>query len=319
MKDQFHGCINRMENHVERLRDIALFVEVVKTRSFTKAAENLAMPASTLSRRISGLERAVGLRLLNRTTRRVEPSDAGAAYHARCAPLVEAARVAHEQLAQTLNEAQGTLRVACTPDFAMQYLAPVVTAFTRRHARVDVELSLSSQAADLMTDNLDVALRIGKLPDSTLVARPIATLQLALFASPHYLEVATRPQSPEDLAQHMCIRMRADEGGSTWHLQHARGDGPPRRMSVAVEGRFVVSSMLMIRQLTLLGAGIGVIDRVAAREDLAAGRLLPVLPQWKLEPVPLHMLTASRLMPARARLFGDFLAEFMASQVAPGA
>jgi DNA-binding transcriptional LysR family regulator len=90
-------------------------------------------------------------------------------------------------------------------------------------------------------------------------------------------------------------------------------------MSVAVEGRFVVSSMLMIRQLTLLGAGIGVIDRVAAREDLAAGRLLPVLPQWKLEPVPLHMLTASRLMPARARLFGDFLAEFMASQVAPGA
>jgi DNA-binding transcriptional LysR family regulator len=291
------------------LRDLALFVEVVNTKSFTRAAENLDMPPSTLSRRISGLERQIGLTLLNRTTRRVEVTAAGAAYFARCAPLVEEARVAHEQLAETVNIVKGTLRIACTPDFAVQYLAPVVVEFTRRHPLVNVELSLSSRVEDLLVENLDLALRIGRLPDSTLVAHRVATLQLGLFASPGYFGVVAPPEHPDDLRQHMCIRMRADEGGSTWRLSHNASPGITGLVSVPISGRFVVSSTLMIRQLTLRGAGIGVIDRTAAVADVKSGRLLPVLPDWQLDPVPLHMLTSSRLVPARVRVFGDLLGE----------
>jgi len=291
------------------LRDIALFVEVVNTKSFTRAAENLEMPPSTLSRRVSGLERDIGLRLLNRTTRRVDVTDAGAAYYARCAHLVAEARVAHEQLAETVNVAKGTLRVACTPDFATQYLAPVVVEFTRRHPQVNVELSLSSRVEDLLVENLDLALRIGKLSDSALIARRVATLQLGLYAAPSYFAVAPPPRHPADLSRHVCIRMRADEAGSTWKLSERGSSDKATGVAVPVTGRFVVSSTLLIRQLTLLGAGIGVIDQVAAVEEVKTGRLLPVLPDWRLAPVPLHMLTSSHLVPARVRLFGDFLGE----------
>lgn len=296
---------------MELLRDIALFVEVVHTKSFKRAAENLGLPPSTLSRRISGLERDVGLRLLNRSTRRVDVTEAGAAYFARCAHLVEELRVAHEQLAETVNVAKGTLRVACTPDFATQYLVPMVVEFTKRHPQVNVELALSSRAEDLQAENLDCALRIGRLPDSALVARRIATLHLGLYASPDYIATASSPKHPADLAQHVCIRMQGDERGSNWRLRERDESSPRREVLVPVTGRFVVSSMQMIRQLTLQGAGIGIIDQQVAAEDVSAGRLLPVLPSWQLAPVPLHMLTASRLLPARVRLFGDLLSQLL--------
>jgi DNA-binding transcriptional LysR family regulator len=241
----------------------------------------------------------------------VEVTEAGAAYHARCAHLVEEASVAHEQLAETVNIAKGTLRIACTPDFACQYLAPVVVEFTRRHPQVNVTLSLSSRAEDLLVENLDLALRMGKLPDSALVARRVATLQLGLYAAPGYFSAASVPTQPEDLAAHLCIRMKDDEGGSTWRLSPLPAAGSSNTSAVHVTGRFVVSSMLMIRQLTLLGAGIGVMDQSAAAADVEVGRLVPVLPAWQLSPVPVHLLTSSRLVPARVRLFGDLLGEML--------
>jgi DNA-binding transcriptional LysR family regulator len=174
---------------------------------------------------------------------------------------------------------------------------------------VNVELSLSSRAEDLLVENLDMALRIGKLPDSALVARRVATLHLGLYAAPSYLAVSTAPSQPDDLRQHMCIRLRADEGGSTWRLN--RRTGSQVGVSVPVTGRFVVSSNLMIRQLTLMGAGIGVIDQTVAADGVRSGQLVPVLPAWRLAPVPLHMLTSTRLVPARVRLFGEALGEFL--------
>ena len=293
---------------MQQLWDIALFVEVVRTRSFTKAAARLGMPPSTLSRRIAALERGVGLRLLNRTTRRVDVNEAGAAYYARCAPLVDEARVAHEQLAQTVHVAKGTLRLACSADFATLYLAPLLIEFTQIHPQVNVELDLSQRLVDLLAENVDAALRIGPLRDSTLIARPIARLQLGMYAAPSYFAIAQTPREPEDLKRHVCIRMRSDERGSTWRLtRHPASGAALQTRTVAVQGRFVVSSVSLIRQLTLRGAGIGVIDESMAADDVAHGRLHRVLPEWRLPMAAVNLLTPSRLMPARVRLFGEFL------------
>ena len=297
---------------MELLRDMALFVEVVRTRSFTLAAAKLGMPTSTLSRRISGLERRLGLRLLNRTTRRVEVNEAGASYYARCAPLIEEALLAHEQLADTVAVARGTLRLTCSNDFATLYLPELLVAFTREHPGVGVELDLSPRMADLLGEQVDAALRIGPLADSALIARPIAALRLGLYAAPSYFDVAPAPSHPEALAGHMCIRMGSGEAQSHWRLSRTTQAGQDESHRVAIAGRFVANSVAMVRRLALLGAGIGAIDELMARDDLAHGRLLPVLPGWHLPPIPLTLLTASRLVPARVRLFGDFLARHFA-------
>lgn len=293
------------------LRDIALFVEVVNTKSFSQAAANLAMPASTLSRRISTLEQEIGVRLFNRTTRKVDVTEAGAAYFGRCAHLVDEARVAHEDLAETVNVGKGTLRLSCTADFACVYLPDILTDFTRKYPAIDVDLDLSSRFADLITEGLDAALRLGKLSDSSLIARRIGSLHLGLYASPAYLEQAPPLDLPGDLANHVCVRLHSSEKGSRWQLHHASASPQdfraPKPETVQVGGRFSVSSVFMIRELTLRGAGVGVIDRRLAASSVARGQLVRVLPQWCLTPTPLHLLTPSRLMPARVRLFREFL------------
>lgn len=200
---------------VDPLRDMALFVEVVRTRSFTAAASNLDMPASTLSRRIAALERSLGLTLLTRTTRRVDVTHAGADYFARCAHLVEEARAAHEQVRQDAATATGTLRLSCTPDFATLYLPPVLEAFTRQHPAVGVELHLSPRIVDLASEQLDAAIRIGRLPDSALVARRLGSLTRKLFAAPAYLQTAGMPTSPAELPQHICVRLQPGDAGRT--------------------------------------------------------------------------------------------------------
>jgi DNA-binding transcriptional LysR family regulator len=295
------------------LRDMALFVEVVKAGQFTRAAENLGMPPSTLSRRVAQLERDIGLRLLHRTTRQVEVSDAGADYYARCAHLLEEARVAHEAVAQAAHKPSGTLKLSCSPDFASRYLPPVLQAYLERYPGVSVELDLTPRRADLVAEGLDAALRIGRLPDSSLVARPVATLQAALYASPGYLASAPELLQPEHLQAHQCLRMKAGAQGAMWELHRAAIRPEPGVWSsaevvqVQVKGRLVASSVGLLREFTLRGLGIGAIEPAWAEPEVQAGHLVPVLPGWAFKPTPIHLLTPSRLMPARVRAFAECL------------
>jgi DNA-binding transcriptional LysR family regulator len=299
------GTIN-----MQLLRDIELFVEVVHARSFSKAAQRLEMPTSTLSRRISDMERSLGLRLLNRTTRKVEVTEAGATYFARCAHLIDEARVAHENLSATSQIPQGTLRLACTPDFAALYLPDVLVHFAKAHPAVNVELDLSSRRIDLTSENVDAALRIGDLPDSGLVSRRLGWLQHQLFASPAYLRQHGVPDAPRDLALHAAVRIRPGPDGARWVLMDAAG----RREAVTVQARFTAGSVAMARELALRGAGIVAIDLRAARDDVRAGRLQRVLAAWQVAPVPLHLVTASRLMPARVRVFAQALEDLLGAK-----
>lgn len=228
-----------------------------------------------------------------------------------CEPLIEEAGLAHEQLAQLVHVATGTLRLACPADFAALRLAPVLVDFTKAHSAVRVELLLNRRA-DLVGDNLDAAIRVGSLSDSSLVTRRVGGVRHELYAAPSYVARASSPTAPADLTGHECIRMTGDQHATQWRLTPTEPSSPAHHVRVPVAGRFVAGSMSMVRELTLLGVGIGVIDVPLARRHVEEGTLLRVLPDWALPEVPVHFVTPSRLMPARVRLFAEWLASRLA-------
>ena len=288
---------------MELLNDMAVFVEVVKARSFRRAAETIGMPNSTLSRRISGLEKAIGLRLLHRTTRRIELTEAGQVYFERCKRIVDEARLAHEQLGEMLAQPSGVLRVSLPVDFATTFLAPQMAEFSRLYPAISFEFDLTPRRVDLVAEPFDVAIRMGELPDSQLIARQLARLPRYLYASPRYLDLSVEPSQPADLARHECLRMSAAEA-TQWTL-HTAG----QTVEVPVGGRFLLNSIGMIRRLATLDLGIAMLAEEIVAEDLAEGRLRRVLPQWQATPISVHAITETRLLPAKTQRFIEFLRE----------
>ena len=289
----------------ELLRGMAVFVEVAKARSFTKAAEALGMPKSTVSRRITLLERDVGLRLLKRTTQKVELTDEGMGYFGRCQRILEEAQVAHDELTRTRHQPRGHLRAAMTADFGLR-LVSGIPDFCRRYPELTLEFEFTTRRVDPMSENYDVAIHIGEPPDSSLTARKLAEIAGYLYAAPDYLGARTEPATPAELAGHECIReIRVHGSGipSTWTLCSAG-----QRVEVEVRGRLALNGIGLIRRLAVGGAGIAILPEGFCREDVQAGRLVRVLSAWSPPPVPIYALTAARLMPAKTRAFLDFLA-----------
>lgn len=291
---------------MELLSYMRLFVEVARTKSFRKAAEALEMPNSTLSRHIAELEKAIGLRLLHRSTRKVELSEAGEVYFKRCQSIVEEARIAHESLLDVAERPSGTLRVSMPVDLATGYLAPILRDFAKSFPLIGFEFDLTPRRVDLQTEPFDLAIRIGPPPStpSMLVARQIALLPRYLYAAPGYLKEAPPLKHPLDLARHvLCIGQAATKQHGVARMLY-RG---PEKFEVAVASRFAMNSVGLSRALALLGVGIAALDVELTREDVALGRLRRVLPDWNLAPVQVHAITETRLLPARTRLFIDFL------------
>jgi DNA-binding transcriptional LysR family regulator len=258
---------------MELLRDIAIFAAVAKAKSFSQAAVALGMPVSSVSRRVSEMEQSLGLQLLKRSTRRVELTDAGAAYFEKCEAIVQAAESAHGELKAEVEKPRGHLRVSASSDFANVFLAPLFVDFARRYPDISFDFDLSPRWVDLVAERFDVAIRIGSLPDSTLTARRIADCETALFASDDYLHRHGRPARPSDLARHECIRvLRPHESRTVWTL--TRGD---EQAEVKVSGRFCANNISLILSFALRGLGIAAVDVTMAEAPLAEGRLRRVL------------------------------------------
>jgi len=291
---------------VELLSYMRVFVEVARTKSFRGAAEALDMPNSTLSRHISELEKKIGLQLLHRSTRKVELTAAGEVYFKRCQSIVEEARIAHESLLDVVERPSGTLRVSMPVDLATGHLAPILREFAKAYPLISFEFDVTPRRVDLQSDPFDLAIRIGPPPTtpSTLVARQIALLPRYLYASPDYLKAAASLTHPDDLTKHvLCIGQGATNQEEVWRTFH-RGE---ERVNVMIASRFRMNSVGLSRALAVSGVGIAVLDTDLAREDVASGRLRRVLPKWSLAPVPVHAITDTRLLPARTRLFIDFI------------
>jgi DNA-binding transcriptional LysR family regulator len=286
---------------MNHLNDMALFVEVARVKSFRKAAEALGIPNSTLSRRISALEKAIGLRLLHRTTRKIELTEAGQLYYARSKRIVDEARLAHEQLGEMLEQPTGILRVSLPVDLGTLYLTPIIADFARHYPGITFEFDLTPRRVDLVTEPFDVAIRMGKLEDSALISRLIGRHARHLYASPRYIETSGEPAEPADLAAHECICMPKV---AFWTLNQSMSKV---EVDVSVNGRFTLNSVGMIRSLAVSHQGVALLPEKIVADDLITGRLRRVLPEWQGSPVSIYAVTETRLTPAKTQRFIEFL------------
>ena len=290
-----------MDNY---LKDMALFVEVVKAKGFRSAADALGMPNSTLSRRISELEKSIGLRLLHRTTRRIELTEAGQIYFERSKRIVDEARLAHEQLGEMLAQPSGVLRASLPVDFAVTYLAPLIAEFASLYPGITFDFDLTPRRVDLVSEPFDVAIRMGESGNSQLIARTLAMLTPHLYASPGYLKRSGEPTKPAELGRHECFNiLRSD----SWTLHDGR-----KTATVSVGGRFTLNSVGMIRRLASLDMGIVLLPEQIVADELASGKLRRIMPQWHGAPQPVYAMTETRLLPAKTQRFIEFLRERLA-------
>ncbi|MFP2896388.1 LysR substrate-binding domain-containing protein [Corallococcus sp. 4LFB] len=263
------------------LNELLVFARVVQAGSFTAAAKALRMPKSTVSRKVSELEERVGAQLLQRTTRTLHLTEVGRAYYAHCERIVAEAEAAELAVTRMQAGPHGLLRV--TTPLSVHFLAPMVARFMEQYPDVQLELFCTDRAVDLMEEGFDLAVRAGRLPDSSLMARRLGDIEWLVVASPEYLHARGTPRTPSDLAKHDCLFFGTSLESNVWTL-HAGG----RSVDVKVSGRLVINEPDMLRAVTLVGAGVALIPGQQCVEDLESGRLQRVLPDWSSAGAPVH-------------------------------
>ena len=288
----------------ERISDLRLLVRVIRTGSLSRAGREVGLTQSAVSRTIARLEREVGALLLTRTTRAVQPTDAGAEYLARIEPILDALDEAN-QAARGTGELRGVLRVGTVSGFAIRELLPRLPAFLQAHPALRIEFLMDDRRQDLVGENVDVALRFGPLEDSTATAKFLGWNPKLLLAAPAYLQRAGVPQAPSDLERHAIVMGPAGQVRDAWRLKR---DGVEYLARVEPVLSFSVSDAA----LAAAREGLGIVSAVgwSCRAELESGQLVPVLPDWALAPTAAHAIfPAGRAAKLAARTFADFLAQ----------
>jgi DNA-binding transcriptional LysR family regulator len=286
------------------LNDVAAFVRVVERAGFAKAARELGVPTSTLSRAVARLEAATGTQLVYRNTRNTTPTSEGQTFYSAVAPAVLTLQHAARAADGNEREARGRLRISAPNDIGSTFVARLVAAFTERYPHVDVSVELSMRQVNLVQEGFDVALRASeKLSDSSLVARKAGDLEAALYASPAYLNSSGAPTTPGDLDAHRCVLFRPDNGQASWTLH-----GPDGVLERRVRGRIGGDDFSFVRGAALAGAGVALLPQLIAADDVAAGRLVRVLPRYVVRGASLYIVyAAARVLPAKIAAFRDFV------------
>lgn len=289
----------------EDLNDVVALVRVVEAGSFTAAAAQLGLPKSAVSRRVARLEEALGVRLLQRTTRSLHLTDAGVAYHARAAGALAALTEARDVASEATGEPRGTVRLTAPVDMGGGVIAEVLTKFAREYPKVCVEVELTQRLVDLVSEGFDLAIRAGQLRDSSLVARRLGEATQLLVASPDYLKKRGTPKTVADLAKHDCILWRSRSGEAKWTL-----DGPRGSESVVVRGSLGGDDFTFVRAVAAQGAGIGLVPVAGTVPDFDNGRLVPVLTEYRGPSSPVHLVYPSaRFLPQRVAVLRDYLVQ----------
>ncbi len=289
------------------LADLALFVEVANTRNFSRAAAALGMPASTLSRRISALERELGFHLIHRSSRMFRLTDAGKTCYEQSKTLVAEAKRIQEEVAGTASKASGHIRAGVPFDLAQTVFIPLFASYMQRHAGTSVEVLSISGHPNLLTDSLDVAIWVGhqlRLPDSSFAARQIGSFERRLFASKDYLVRHKKIEHPEQLTEHPCLRLVHGEPLSEWELRRGR-----EHKKIRVTGGATANSVGMLARFASEGMGIALLPELLAMHPGFGRGLVRVLREWEATPAHLFAVTPSELQPARIRKLISFMKE----------
>jgi DNA-binding transcriptional LysR family regulator len=290
------------------LNRASIFVRVAQTGGFTRAAEAMNLPTSSISRSVARLEEELGVTLLERTTRKVSLTDAGKAFFERARDALAGLEEANALALDAAREAHGVVRVALPAEFGA-FAGSLLAPFLAAHSRIRVELTFTTRGAELVGDLVDLAIQIGRLPDSALIARRIGGATEKLYAAPAYLEARGTPRKLADLAKHDAILFRAVAGEARWEL-----DGPSGMDRIDVTGRVVGDSLQFVADAADAGLGIALLPTFYGERAVTDGRLVAVLPRFSAS-TPAHVLAhGSRHLPRRVALVRDHLVETMSRE-----
>lgn len=288
---------------MDRFLELAALVRTVDCGSQAAAARELGVTPAMVGRYIQALEDRLGTRLLNRTTARQSLTEAGATFYARASSILEQMDEAETNAADRQAEPRGTLRINAPMSFGARHLAAVVAGFCERNPKVRVEMVLNDRLVDLVEEGYDVAVRIGRLAESGLVARRLSPCRLVVCASPDYLERRGRPATPADLRGHNCLLYAYASNGDVWRFLGEHEE------EVRVAGSLVINNGDALLAAALAGQGVILQPAFIAGEDLQAGRLVRLLPDWRLEDLDVYAVYPSaRHLSPKVRGFVDFLA-----------
>jgi DNA-binding transcriptional LysR family regulator len=285
----------------DRLRELMVFTRVVALGSQTAAGRALGLSPSAVSRQIAALENRLGARLLNRTTRRLSLTEAGAAFHARCVSVLAMLEEAERAVGDLQQAPRGRLRISAAPGYGERRLGPAIAAFAMQYPEVTLDMTLDVRVVDLVDEGFDLAIRLMPLQDSSLIARYIDDMHWHLYASPDYLADQGSPETLDDLTRHRCFAFSDASPNQTWNSDAG--------IAHTFVGAARANSSVILMKMACAGGGIVRLPDWLANEDEAAGRLVRVLPHLFSLHVPVHAVyPASRHLSPKVRAFVDFIA-----------
>jgi DNA-binding transcriptional LysR family regulator len=291
---------------MDRLQAIETFTRVVEHGSFARAAERLDLSTSAVSRSVSDLEAHLGVRLLNRTTRRLSLTESGQVFLERALQLLADLEEAEATVSSSALAPRGTLRLTCAITFGERFLAPVVAAFGERYPEVRFDVELSDRVVDIVEEGFDLAIRIGAPGGATLIARRIGSAQAVCTASPAYLAKHGVPKVPQDLVNHRCLTYSYVAARGVWRFRDAAGQD----IAVRIAGPVNANNGGFLGALAASGMAIVLEPDFLLGDDLASGRLVEILAAFRPAPIPIHAVYPSRRhLSAKVRAFVDFIAD----------
>ncbi len=266
------------------LNEVLVFIKVVQAGSFTQAAKQLSMPNSTVSSKVSSLEKRLGTTLITRTTRRLSVTPAGQAYFKKCLLGLEEIKSGENEIAASQGEPQGLLRLTAPVELGSSVLPQLILAYTAKYPKVSVEVILTDRRVELLAENIDLAIRASELRDSTLIGKKLGVSGFFVFSSPKYLKLRGEPKHPRELKDHSCLHF-TPLGSESWNLA-----GPKGALNVSVPGKMIVNDLTMLKALTISGMGISLLPSFYCKSELQTGKLVRILPEWQTTPTPIHFV-----------------------------
>ena len=296
---------------MDRLTSMSIFVKVVAHHSFAEAARELGLSRAAISKHVVALEQSLGANLLNRTTRRLSLTEVGAAVYERYTRILEEIDEVERNVGALQTNPRGVLRITAPVSFGIPHLAPAIIDYLARYPDVSIDMVLNDRTVDLIEEGFDLAVRIGHLVDSTLIARRIAPIRFALCAAPSYLKFHGEPRRPADLTRHNCLEFSYRQTGTEWHFTGPDGT----EESVRVSGRLKVNNPQVLHTAALNGDGVEFDPTFIVGADIATGRLVELMPDYKPIETDLSLVyPPGRQLSAKVRSFVDFLAARFAGE-----